>query len=83
MLSEKDFVTIRKYIIENEKTFDADYTGLLKKLCEVIFYSEMNNEKKKKCFSELAEALYRDKIVLDPEINFSSCIAKLQDVIAS
>lgn len=83
MIPEKDFLTIRKYVIENEKTFDADYTGLLKKLCDVIFYSEINNEKRKKCFSELAEALYRSKIVLDPEINFSSCVSKLQDIIGS
>jgi len=82
-IPENDFVSLRKYVIENERSFDNDYTGLIKKLCDVIFYSEMNIEKKKKCFNELAEALYRSKIVLDPEINFSSCMAKLQDIIGS
>jgi len=82
-IGEKDFVFLRKYVIENEKSFDNDYTGLMKKLCDVMFYSDMDNEKRKKCFVELAEALYRSKIVLDPEINFSSCLSKLQDIMRS
>lgn len=82
-LSKEDFVTIRKYIIENEKKFDSDYYGLIKKICEVIFYSDMDIIKKKKCFLELSETLYRSKQVLDQEINFSSCICKLQDIVTS
>jgi hypothetical protein len=76
-------VTVRKYIIENEKNFDSDYYGLTKKICEVIFYSDMDIVKKKKCFLELSETLYRSKQVLDQEINFSSCVCKLQDIISS
>jgi len=82
-LSKEDFVSVRKYIIENEKAFNADYPDLLKKICEVIFYSDMDNEKKKKCFLEISEHLYRCKQVLDQEINFSACICKLQEVIGS
>ena len=50
---------------------------------EVIFYSDMDIAKKKKCFMELSESLYRSKQVLDQEINFSSCVCKLQDIISS
>lgn len=82
-LSENDFVSVRKYIIENEKNFDSNYPDLLKKLCEVIFYSDIDNEKKKRSFLEISEHLYRSKQVLDQEINFSACICKLQGIISS
>ena len=80
-IGKEDFVSIRKYIIENEKGFNSNYADLLKKLCEVIFYSDIDNEKRKKSFLEISEHLYRSKQVLDQEINFSACICKLQDII--
>ena len=82
-LASVDFVEIRKYVIENEKNFDNDYYSLLKKICEVIFYSEINAEKRKKIFIEIADSLYKSRLVLDQEINFSSCIAKIQEFIRS
>jgi len=82
-ISTDDFVCWRKYVIENEKSFDADYYGLLRKICEVVFYSEMAVDKQKRCFLEISEGLYRSKLVLDQEINFSACILKIQDIINS
>ena len=80
-IQETDFISLRKYIIENEKTFDANYASLIKKLCETIFYSNLKTEQIKSCFTELSEALYRSKNCIDQEINFSSCAAKLQDIL--
>lgn len=80
-ITDSDFVSLRKYIIENEKAFDSNYQSILRKLCEIIFYSDMKIEKVKACFIEISEALYRNKTCTDQEINFSSCVAKLQDII--
>lgn len=80
-LKSHTFLEIRKYIIENEKNFDGNYYSLLKKICEVIFYSDLDPDKVKKCFLEISDALYKSKNCSDPEINFSSCIAKIQDII--
>lgn len=80
---KNEFIDVRKYIIENEKNFDSDYYNLLKKICENIFYSEINAEKKKKIFIEIAESLYKSRLCLDQEINFSACVAKIQDIFIS
>ena len=80
-IKELDFVALRKYIIENEKAFDTNYPFLIKKLCETLFYSDLDPAKTKACFMELSETLYRSKNCIDQEINFSSCAAKLQDIL--
>ena len=82
-LSSEDFIQIRKYVIENEKQFESDYQNVLKKICEFFFYSDINTDKKKKIFMEIADALYKSRIVLDQEINFSASIAKIQEIIRS
>jgi DNA polymerase III delta prime subunit len=76
-----DFIETRKYVIENEKNFDSDYQGLLKKICELVFYSELDPEIRKKIFIEISETLYKSRIVLDQEINFSSCVARMQEIL--
>jgi replication factor C small subunit len=80
-IKESDFVSLRKYIIENEKTFDSNYYSLLRKMCETVFYSDLKSETLKACFVEISEAMYRSKNSADQEINFSSCMAKLQDIL--
>jgi len=80
-IQSSDFVELRKYIIENEKSFNSNYYSVLRKMCEIIFYSDIGIEKIKKCFVELSEAIYRSKNTSDQEINFSSCMCKLQDII--
>ncbi|NBO36624.1 AAA family ATPase [bacterium] len=80
-ITEMDFISLRKYIIENEKTFDSNYYALLRKICEVLFYSDLPSDRIKPCFLEISEAIYRSKNTSDQEINFSSCMAKLQDIL--
>lgn len=80
-LKTKNFLDLRKYIIENEKTFDSNYYLLLRKICEIIFYSDLDSEKVKKCFLEISDAIYKSKNSTDQEINFTSCMAKIQDII--
>jgi replication factor C small subunit len=80
-LKTQNFLELRKYIIENEKCFEGNYNGLLKKICEIVFYSNLDSEKIKKCFLEISEAIYKSKNISDQEINFTSCMAKIQDII--
>jgi replication factor C small subunit len=75
---------IRKKIIESEKTFNNDYTQLLKDLFDYVYSAETINEKMKKSFLiDIGEHLYRDSFVLDHEINFFCCILALEASISS
>jgi len=74
---------IRKKIIENEKTFNADYQQLLKELFEVFYISNQKELIKKRSLLEIGEYMFRDNTVLDHEINFFMCIASLESVLES
>jgi len=73
----------RKYCIENEEKFQADYQLLLK---EMFYYLNDNlnfdNEKSKRALLIVSEYLYRTTFVVDQEINFYSCLISLEDVIS-
>jgi len=70
---------IRKTIIESEKSFDSDYSQLLKNMFEYVYSSNNLDEKNKKNFMiNIGEYLYRDSFVLDHEINFYCCILAIE-----
>jgi DNA polymerase III delta prime subunit len=73
----------RKYCIENEDKFQADYQLLLK---EMFYYLNdslnFDNEKSKRALLIVSEYLYRTTFVVDQEINFYSCLISLEDVIS-
>lgn len=81
MLKKKDVLNIRKYIIEKEQDFLADYQILLKKLFDIVFNCELDTEIKKNMLVIIAEGLYNHQIVLDKEVNYFATCIKLGNII--
>lgn len=74
----------RKFCIENEEKFQADYQLLLKELFYYINDNlNYNLEKSKKALLVVSEHLYRSSFVVDQEINFYSCLISLEECISS
>ena len=70
-------IKARKYVIENEQSFNNDYPFLLKELFNHIEGSKIEFNKKRMCLLTVSEYLYRTSHVLDQEINFFSCLLAL------
>ena len=70
-------VDLRKFVIEHEQEFSADYLHLLKEMFEVIFGdSTLASELQSKYLLTISEGMYKDAIVIDKEINwFSTCLS--------
>tara|TARA_Y100000361_G_scaffold134389_1_gene133435 strand:+ start:24 stop:932 length:909 start_codon:yes stop_codon:yes gene_type:complete len=78
LLVKKQFMKIRKYIIENESLFNNDYDLLFKKLFDFIYeFSGINEEKKRDWLITVSKYFYQNSICIDQEINFYSCILEL------
>jgi replication factor C small subunit len=73
---------IRKHIIEEERSFGADYQNLMKELFNLIFYSNLSDDKKKQTMLEVGDHMYKDNFVMDHEINFFCCILNLTKIIS-
>ena len=73
----KHIIKARKYVIENEQSFNNDYPFLLKELFNHIEGSKIEFNKKRMCLLTVSEYLYRTSHVLDQEINFFSCLLAL------
>ncbi len=66
---------LRKYVIERESEFSNDYLQLLREMFEVVFKLDLDPNKKATWLLILSEAMYKDAIVVDKEINwFSACL---------
>jgi hypothetical protein len=70
---------IRKYTIEREQEFSGDYLFLLKEMFEYVFDSNLDQEKKNNWLLQLSDAMYKDSIVVDKEINWFSCCIRLSN----
>ena len=81
LMKKDDVVAIRKYIIESEKVFKADYQILLKNLFEEVFNSSLDALKKRTVLIVISEALYFHQIVLDKEINYFATLIKIGNVL--
>jgi DNA polymerase III delta prime subunit len=77
ILDKKDLIVIRKYVIENEKMFSNDYRFLQKQLFEVIFNSNLPNEKKTDCLLIISKGMELDAFVIDKEINCFTMLINL------
>jgi replication factor C small subunit len=73
----KHIIKARKYVIENEQSFNNDYPFLLKELFNHIEASKIDFNKKRMYLLTVSEYLYRTSHVLDQEINFFSCLLAL------
>jgi replication factor C small subunit len=77
-----NILDIRKFVIEEEKNFAADYQSLLKELFDIVYSSELPEDKKKGMLLDLGEYMYKDNFVVDHEINFFCCILNLNKFIS-
>lgn len=84
LISKTDTIKIRKFIIENEKTFSADYQNLLKGVLDFFYESTSIKESlKKRIILEIGEHMYRDNFVIDHEINFFCCLIAIESALPS
>jgi len=71
-------IKARKKIIENEHVFSSDYTEMLRSLFNHIYESDVSQDTKTEHLVVVSEHLYRAAFVVDPEINFYSCLLALR-----
>jgi DNA polymerase III delta prime subunit len=79
-LSKKPVLDIRKFVIEEERNFNADYQSLIKEIFDMVYESNYSEDKKKAMMIELGEHMYRDNLVVDHEINFFCCLIGLSKI---
>jgi len=79
-IKNKNVITLRKALIENEHLFNADYVSLLRNLFNFIDKEEQDVEYKKYCLITIAEYIYRSSFVVDQEINCYTCLILLSKV---
>lgn len=80
LAKSKSVLKARKLAIQSEQTFNSDYGNLLKDLFNYIDDSNINGNKRK-CLLIVSEYMYRMAFVVDPEINFYSCIIAISNVL--
>jgi DNA polymerase III delta prime subunit len=84
LITKVDAIQIRKIVIENEKTFSADYQSLLKSLLDFFYDTAKIKENiKKRIILEIGEHMYRDNFVIDHEINFFCCLIAIENALLS
>lgn len=71
-------IKARKKVIENEHVFNGDYTELLRSMFNYVHDSKMPDEKKSQQLIVISEHMYRASFVVDPEINFYSCLLSMK-----
>lgn len=75
--SQSDLMSLRKEIIENEKSFSNDYRNLQKQLFEVVFKSNLKQETKTEALLTVSKGLEMDAFVIDKEINCFTTLLNL------
>jgi len=75
-------VDARKFIIENEANFNADYPQLLKAVFDIVCSSALplTELQKKMWLITIGEYMYRNSFVVDPEINFYCLLLALSEL---
>jgi len=74
-------LSIRKFIIESESSFDSEYQNLYKTLFDFIFETKLADNLKKSIMLEIGEASYRDNFVVDHEINFFCFLMNVENIL--
>jgi DNA polymerase III delta prime subunit len=80
LLQQGLVLKLRKTVIENESRFSGDYTELLRSLFNYIHDVDIKDQVKTQQLLIAAEHLYRMAFVVDPEINFYSCLVALSNI---
>jgi DNA polymerase III delta prime subunit len=79
-VKNKNIISLRKALIENEHMFNADYVSLLRNLFNYIDREESNVEVKRNSLITVAEHIYRSSFVVDQEINCYTCLIQLSNI---
>jgi len=77
IVQQKLTLKARKKVIENEHVFNGDYTELLRSLFNHIHDSNESDNTKANRMVIVSEHIYRSAFVIDPEINFYTCLLEL------
>jgi len=79
-IKNKDTISLRKYLIENEDRFYNDYDSLLRSFLNYIYTASVVDSKKKEMIAVIADHLYKSVFVLDKEINAFACWITLERI---
>jgi len=79
LLNKADIYELRKFVIESEQEFSGDYLQLLKEMFECVYNQTLESTKKGALLLCVSEAMYKDSVVVDKEINWFSCCLKIND----
>jgi DNA polymerase III delta prime subunit len=77
-IEQKDVLSLRKHLIENEDSFYGDYDNLMREYLNYLYTQPVNDLKKKEMIAIIADHLYRAAFVLDREINCFACWINLE-----
>lgn len=80
-IENKSSLETRKYLIENDESFDNDYDQLLKGLLNHVYTLDLDELKKKQAILEIADSLFKSSMVMDKEINAFACLLALESVL--
>lgn len=79
-IDEKDVISLRKFLIENENTFYGDYDTLMRDYLNYLYNQPVQDLKKKEMIAVIADHLYKSAFVLDKEINCFACWINLERI---
>lgn len=78
-IQSKKGLETRKFLIENQLSFDSDWDRLLVDLLNFIYTTDIPDPNKKMMVIILADHLEKATRVVDKEINFFACVLKLEN----
>ncbi len=79
-IQEKDVLSLRKHLIENENTFYGDYDALMRDYLNYLYQQPIDDHKKKEMIAIIADHLFKSSLILDKEINCFACWINLERV---
>ena len=77
-IEQKDVISLRKHLIENENSFYGDYDTLMRDYLNYLYNQPVQDLKKKEMIAVIADHLYKSAFVLDKEINCFACWISLE-----
>ena len=80
-ISNKKVLDLRKYLIENEVSFQGDYDNLLKQYLNSTYKSKKPDDFKRQVVIIVSEYLYRATLVADKEINSFACFIAIEKIV--
>ena len=79
-IQQKQVISLRKLLIENEERFYGDYDTLMKDYLNYLYTQPIDDMKKKEMIAVIADHLWRSAHVLDKEINCFACWIALERI---